>query len=185
MHDPKEKQSPKPRVSLRDRAIMLIISLIGAILILRPVIAFQNFSRGNFFIDNGFTKKAISQYQRATFLDPHFSDAYGYLGFAYKKEKRIDKAIEAYKEALKIKPQDKQVRFELGHVYFNRGDFKRAALNFQKAAELDPSDLDAQNMQGIAFHKMGRTEEAISIWENILKKNPQYGPAKTNLDKLK
>ncbi len=185
MQDIKAEQAPDLKVSLRDRAIMLAISLIGAILILRPAIAFQNISRGNFFIDNGFTGRAISQYQRAIFLDPGFADVYGYLGFAYKKEKQMDKATEAYKKALEINPRDKQAYFELGNIYFSRDNMEKATDSFRKAAELDPFDLNARNMHANSLQKNGRIEEAISIWEGILKKNPEYEPAQTNLSKYK
>lgn len=180
-----ETPDPSPKVSMRDRLIMLALCLVGAIVVLRPVIAFQNFSRGNFFLDNGSPKKAISQYQRAILLSPDFSDAYGYLGFAYKQSKQINEAIKAYNKALEINPKDSQVYFELGGVYFNRKDFKTAASYFQKAAALNPSDPNYRNMYAVSLYRIGRADEAISIWEGILQKNPEYNPAKINLDKYR
>jgi len=185
MPDAKEKPTFKMKVSLRDRAIMLVLFLVGAVFILRPIIAFQNFSRGNFFLDNGFEKKAISQYQRAILLNPGFPEVYGWLGFAYKRNKQIDKAIEIYKKALKVDPRDKQVCFELGVIYLQRKDLKAAISYFEKAVELDPLDPAAQNMLAVSYQKSNQKEKAIAIWKAILEKNPQFGPAKRHLEKLK
>jgi tetratricopeptide (TPR) repeat protein len=152
---------------------------------LRPAIAFQNYSRGNFFLDNGSAKKAINEYQRAILLDPAFSDAYSYLGFAYKEDKQIKKAIETYNRALDADSKDKQVYFELGHIYFGQENFKKAADSFEKAAQLDPADLNSRNMYAVSLHKQGKINEAISVWESILAKDPEYKPAKISLEKYK
>lgn len=175
----------KMKVSLRDRAIMLIFSIIGAVLIIRPIVAYQNFFRGNFFMDNGFTERAIGQYRRAIFLNPKFSDAYGYLGYAYKQKKQTDKAIIAYREALEINPGDSQVLFELGLIYHDREDYQKAVDHFKKAANLDSLNFNARNMEAVTYKDMGETEKAASIWEKILQDNPEYKPAQTNLEKLK
>ncbi len=172
-------------VSVRDRAIMLFLALIGAIIILRPAVAFQSYSRGNFFLDNGFIKKAISEYQRAILLDPAFSDAYSFLGFAYKKDKQIEEAISTYNKALDINPRDKQVYFELGNIYLAQESFSEAAANFGKAGQLDPADRNSRNMQAVALQKAGRNDEALSIWQDILEEDPDYKPAKINLDKYR
>ena len=180
-----EREAPDHRVSMRDRAIMLFLALLGAIVILRPAIAFQSYSRANFFLDNGSIGKAISQYQRAVLLDPSFSDAYSYLGFALKQDKQTEKAIEAYNKALEINRNDKQVFFELGHIYLSQKDFKKAAASFEKAAQLDTSDPNTKNMYAVALNKDGQTDRAIAVWEDILKKDPQYKPAQVSLDKYK
>lgn len=180
-----EKSSSKSKVSPRDRAVMLVLSMIGAFFILRPIVAFQNYARGNFYVDYGFTKKAISHYQRAILLNPNLPDAYGWLGFAYKRQKQMDKAIEVYEEGLRINPGDKQVHFEMGQIYFDRKDYRKAAISFKKAVELDSGYLSALNMLGLTYQRMGRTAEAISIWQSILKKDPTHQGAKSNLEKAK
>lgn len=184
MEEIQEGRAEKMKVSVRDRAIMLVLSLVGAVLILRPVIAFQSFSRGNFFIDNGFTKKAISHYERSVLLEPNSSDTFGWLGFSYMRDKQAGKAIEAYKRGLKINPKDKQIYSELGHVYYEKKDYRNAATNFEKTVDLDPCDLNAQNMQALSYLEMGEKDKAISVWQSILKKDPQYKPAQKNLKKL-
>lgn len=173
------------KVSLRDRAIMLILSIVSAVLIIRPIVAYQNFFRGNFFMDNGFTERAIGQYRRAIFLNPKFSDAYGYLGYAYKREKQTGKAIVAYQKALEINPKDSQALFELGLIYYDKEDYQEAIDHFKKAADLDPLNLNARNMEAVTYREIGEIEKAVSIWEKILQDNPEYKSAQTNLDKLK
>jgi len=173
------------KVSLRNRAIMLILSIVSAVLIIRPIVAYQNFFRGNFFMDNGFTERAIGQYRRAIFLNPKFSDAYGYLGYAYKREKQTNKAIAAYRKALEINSKDSQALFELGLIYHDKEDYQKAIDHFKKAADLDPLNLNARNMEAITYRDMGEIEKAVSVWEKILQDNPEYKPAQTNIDKLK
>ena len=45
------------------------------------------------------TAKAIDFFEKATKVDPNYSDAYNNLGFAYEKLGRFDAAITFYKKA--------------------------------------------------------------------------------------
>jgi tetratricopeptide (TPR) repeat protein len=117
-------------------------------------------------------------------LKPNFWEAYSWLGFAYQKDKQINKAIDAYSKAIQLNPKDKQACFELGLICFRKKNFEKAAFYFGKVTTIDPNDLNTKNLEALSYERMGKTEEAILIWKAILKSNLKFMPAKRNLKRL-
>ncbi len=140
-------------VSKKDRLIMLLMAVVLAVIFLRPVVVLQNIRRGDSFLNYGFYDRAISQYKRATLLDPRNDEAYSWLGYAYNKKGNPDKAIESYGKAIELNPADNEVNFELGVVYYRkyqetgeRDFYEKAVESFEMILDKDPFNKSAKLM---------------------------------------
>jgi tetratricopeptide (TPR) repeat protein len=54
----------------------------------------------------------------------------------------------------------------------------------RRALELDPHLIEAANNLGIALGRLGRRSEAAAVFEDTLRRAPDYWPAKVNLAEI-
>jgi len=87
-----------------------------------------------------------------------------------------------------------EVQFYLGDAYFQKGDYQQAALEFMKAKYLDAGGgldwaVTAIYNAGRCYEKLGKTEEALNLYKEIVKKwgaDSDYGKgAQQRIDILK
>lgn len=87
----------------------------------------------------------------------------------YFKQQQYDKAAQMFK-----KPQWR------GAAAYKNGDYQKAYKEFSQGA-----DATALYNQGNALAKMGKIDDAIKMYEEVLKQNPDFADAKFNLEYLK
>ena len=76
--------------------------------------AIQEFNLGNQAYQNGSMNEAIKHLNRATQIDPRYSDAYYNLGAVYFIAARYPEAKSAYESALALSPGDNGAKYYLG-----------------------------------------------------------------------
>lgn len=175
----------KQRVSLGDRAIMALLVVSLSAFFLRPFIALQSFTRAHSFVSNKRYQRAATHYRRVVLLDSDNAEGWSWLGFSYKELGKFDQALKAYKRALRLNPQDSHAYHEVGLIYFRKKDFAQAIYYLRKAAEIQPSNWGARHLLALSYLNLGRKELAISVWEEILKDNPDFGEAQEALKRLR
>jgi Flp pilus assembly protein TadD len=108
---------------------------------------------------------------------------------------RLAEAIEHYQNALAIRPDSVEARSDFGSGLAQMGLFNDAIAQYQTALRMAPDcsicrtnlELARKQMaehalhEGVAFQKMGRTEEAIAQFEAALKAEPSYAEAQNDL----
>lgn len=67
-----------------------------------------------------------------------------------------------------------QDALDQGSEYFLHSDFQRAAHAFKQAVELDPALLTAWMNLGWAYRKLHRDNDALNVWETVLKIEPRH-----------
>ena len=72
-----------------------------------------------------------------------------------------------------------------GSCLRRQGDLHNARIQFQRALNIDSSSPALQNNYANLLIDLGLFEEAETILNSLLLKNPAYGDAKANLDRLK
>jgi tetratricopeptide (TPR) repeat protein len=102
-----------------------------------------------------------------------------YIGRAYIYAEKPDykKAIEALNKAVAKDPKNAVAFLNLGEAYYKDRDQNNAYKNYRTASELDPSLLRAQLQLGVITKNTGAAfPEAVKFFNDIVAKNPNYGP---------
>ncbi|GAB4158338.1 MAG: hypothetical protein Kow00107_07260 [Planctomycetota bacterium] len=93
-------------------------------------------------------------------------------------------AIEAYKKAFsKDESQSMSLR-KLGELHFQAGDYPLCIQAMAEYLKHSPTDMEAMNILGVALSNAGKSEEAKSVFEEVVKRWPGYSKAWANYGKL-
>jgi tetratricopeptide (TPR) repeat protein len=71
--------------------------------------------------------------------------------------------------------------YRIGEAYYNSSDLNNAYTFYKKADELAPYNPEFGNKLGAVLMALNRIPEAVNVFESILKENPKFVPALTNL----
>ncbi len=91
-------------------------------------------------------------------------------GIRYHDSGDFDKAIKTYEKALKIEPKSTLVNFEISLSYFAKGDYKET-INYSDVVISQKKEymLEAYVNKGSALDLLGKTKEAIKLFDKAIK----------------
>lgn len=119
--------------------------------------------------------RGIEILQKALALVDFDPEVWNFLGIAYWKKGDGQKALEHYRKAISLDNSYALAYSNLGALYLSifmrsrkREDYFQSMEYFKKAIELDPDLAVAYRGLGLGYKAIGKTEEAISIWEKAL-----------------
>ena len=87
-------------------------------------------------------------------------------------------------QKLKWNNDDAWTDYRIGDAYYNIGKLEQAAVYLKLATELAPYNLEFKNKYGSVLVKNGKNNEAIAVFEWIIKENPKFAQAYCNLGYL-
>lgn len=101
--------------------------------------------------------------------------------------KKFDEARKSYDEAARYAPgerEKKKLRFNHGAARYMQGDFEGAADEFREALKSEDRDVQKKALfnMGNAYLKKGDVEKAVSAYMGSLAIDPNYLPAKKNIE---
>ncbi len=179
----------------------------GEIPLFERMVAFEkNFGRGHillakaYYFDHQFDR-AIKEYKTAeTIMNIYFDKTKNseagrvYAGFikgihfdlahCYESKGQLPDAVAEYEQALELDPRDPVLQNNLGADYLQLNNFDQAMIHFVQAVQLNAVDLMAKNNLGICYIQKGQFAKAKELFEEILKQDGNFGPARQNLEKL-
>ena len=142
-----------------------------------PELVKRSLAEGDFYIQEGYYRKAINSYELSRGLGALPISFYRKLGFAYFKERQYALAIEAYELFLEAKGNENPDIFaaeaSLVGVY-----------PLTSVGEGTTRDYETYNILGTAYMKTGRVLEAQRAYEKAIHLAPKYGEAYNNLARL-
>ena len=142
-----------------------------------PELVKRSLAEGDFYIQEGYYRKAINSYELSKNLSILPISFYRKLGFAYFKEGQYALAAEAYETFLEAREDDNPDVFaaeaSLVGVY-----------PLTSIGEGTTRDYETYNILGIAYMKLGRVLEAQGAYEQAIGLAPKYGEAYNNLARL-
>lgn len=153
------------------------LSRIGLSIDELPELAKRSLAEGDFHIQEGYYRKAISAYELSRELGALPINFYRKLGFAYFKEGQYALAVEAFELFLEVRDDETPDVFaaeaSLTGVY---------ALT--SVGEGATRDYETYNILGTAYAKLGRVLDAQRAYEQAIRLAPKYGEAYNNLARL-
>ena len=114
--------------------------------------------------------EAEEQLRFALDLEPEFPQLYEDLGSALAMQARFDEAIPAFERAIQLQPALPLAKRKLGQALIAAGRGNEADEALREYVEMDPER--AAIIKGAQLHQDGEIDEAIKIFREVLKKNP-------------
>jgi len=116
-------------------------------------------------------RQAIKSYKNALALKSDFYEVYYNLGVSYKALDAPVEAIESYKQYKKYN-DNTEVNMSIGEAYFELNQIDHAMNYFKIAIDLDKNNLRALKQYADILLKQDNFDEAMEIFSDVLKKDP-------------
>ena len=143
-----------------------------------PELVKRSLAEGDFYIQEGYYRKAISSYELSKKLGVLPLDFYRKLGFAYFMEGQYALAIEAYELFLKVREE------QAASNVFTAEASLTGVHPLTSIGKGTTKDYETYNILGAAYAKLGGVLEAEHIYEQAIRLAPKYGEAYNNLARL-
>lgn len=158
-------------------------------------------SLGDIYLNLQQWSPAIQIYQTAIQINPNLDWACYNLGEALYQLQRWEEAIIAYQKALDLNPNLPDIYKKLANTFYQRANIDRVSLlniyqqkiadnpyevaYYHQAIELNPQDANLYVGLGNALLYNRKIDEATVTYQMALQVNPNYEPAKIQLEKLR
>jgi len=117
-------------------------------------------------------------------LRPTHAHAYNALGYALAdRNMRLEEAQQLIEKALELAPEDPHIIDSMGWVLYRRGNLQGALAYLQKAYQLQ-ADAEIAVHLGEVLWKLGRKDEAITLWRNARTSEPGNAVLRETLGRL-
>nr|XP_013801127.1 PREDICTED: tetratricopeptide repeat protein 37-like [Apteryx mantelli mantelli] len=103
--------------------------------------------------------------------------AWLHRGLYYLRTGQPSQAVADLQAALRADPKDANCWESLGEAYLSRGSYTTALKSFTKASELNPELVYSIYRAAATEQILGKYEDAIATYQQILKKTKDYVPA--------
>jgi tetratricopeptide (TPR) repeat protein len=143
----------------------------------------------------GRVEEALGDHTRALEITPKSDFRYGYRADLLREMGRDEEALTDYTRAIELKQtvkkrsetptifdmidegryvgtRDYEVR--RGYTYYLKGEFDKALADYNRALELNPTGAtEARNGLGIVLNSLGRYEESLGYFTQVLSEEPE------------
>ena len=130
----------------------------------------------------GYWRDSITLFERALVVTTDNAMAHASLGTAFVNQNREADALTEFSRALTLKPAFSKHLSDMAQDFCAEGRLDLAAAVFRKMLEMTPDDAANHCRLGSVVARQGKWDEAIQQYEVALRLDPQYGPARTNLE---
>ena len=96
----------------------------------------------------------------------------------------ITKELESLQATVKANPGVPKPYIDLTKALIRLGKFDRAFSTYRASRAIAPEDLEIMNLGGLLLEKLGRRDEAIELWESVLKQQETNMEAGMHLARL-
>ncbi|MGI8992453.1 MAG: tetratricopeptide repeat protein [Bryobacteraceae bacterium] len=122
-------------------------------------------------------EKAAGYYRQVASVEPLLAGAHYALGHVLRKLGQEEDGLSEIAKELEIDPRNYLASYELGSGQLGRGDAAAAAPLLRRAIALRPDFTEAKTALAKAFLQLKRPEDAVSILEAVISKQPKHPTA--------
>ncbi|MBL4719573.1 MAG: tetratricopeptide repeat protein, partial [Alphaproteobacteria bacterium] len=120
----------------------------------------------------GKNEEAVSNFRRATELEPHSAILWNELGVAL-SDVNLEDAENALQKAIYLAPEMAEIHNNLGNILKARGAPEKALKCYETALERKPDYWEARGNLGVVHQVLGQADASIRCFEAILKVRPK------------
>jgi len=117
-------------------------------------------------------------------INPSFSEAEMALADIYYKKNELDFSQEHIKRVLARESENFRAHLMMGNVLFAKKRYKEALIWFRSALSINPDSQSGVYYIALASEHTGNKEEALELYQVLLKKNPDFADAAWRLKEL-
>ncbi|HEY7080753.1 MAG TPA: tetratricopeptide repeat protein, partial [Nitrososphaeraceae archaeon] len=143
--------------------------------------------KGRVYFKLGDYDKALEYYDRASKIRPRSSEFLKDIGLALYELKEYEQAIKYFNQTLNLKPNQNEIsefknlaarnltetnELKKGMMLFDSGKYEDAIICFSKVLEINSNNIQTMRFKGLAMVKLSHFDEAISCFDEALKKDP-------------
>jgi len=129
--------------------------------------------------------KAEEIYKRALSINDRSALAHLEYAKFFVQQNRQDMAEAEFKRAVEVDPQNRDARRMLASFYLaNTKQLDRAEEAFKALAELDRDRPEGRAVLADFYSAVGRYDEAVQIYQEVVSKSPDYAPGRHRLAEL-
>jgi len=129
------------------------------------------------------TKKAISAYQRSVDMEPENLDATRALAMALLGDNQLDESMKQFQQLLQADPEDIAALDRVSEIQRRQGKYAQALVTIRKARAKDPSSLEAGYNEGLLLDVLGRYDEAVGVYKQMVDATEHANGAYTQEEK--
>jgi tetratricopeptide (TPR) repeat protein len=112
---------------------------------------------GQAYADAGLPREAITEYEKAVSLCPHFADLRTKLGTLLRQVNELSHARDEYEKAVEARPSYVPARVLLGVTLLSMGQLDAAEEQWKKALEIDKESTSAKMYLRMLSTQRGKT----------------------------
>ncbi|HUU75314.1 MAG TPA: tetratricopeptide repeat protein [Methanoregulaceae archaeon] len=156
---------------------LCIIILIAAVLsiVVTPVfadtsseIALSWVQKGDDYFQREKFNESLEAYETAVAYDPYNTLSWNKLGLARIALSDFDGGIRAFKRSIALDPFYSAPWNNLGDAFYQIGDYPAAIEAYNGALAINSNDLYALVHKGINLQKMGQSDQAVGVYEDVI-----------------
>ncbi len=118
-------------------------------------------------------RKAVGYIDKAMKIDDLNPKTYFLRGQVMLETGDTIHAIKNFQKTLEVDQDFFDAQYQLGLLYLGKKN-KLAVDYFNNALNIDPNSIEAKYYLGMYYQETGNYDKALSIYERILEKNPDY-----------
>lgn len=140
-----------------------------------------DYSLGLALARQGRTKESVTLYHAALAIDPKHADSLKRMAEDLSAGGRHDAALAYLERSLKLEPTD-PTAFNIGLRTYRDEQYRTALRYFEAGLQAEgPVRMKALAMKGATLARLGRSAEAIGVYEAALRENPDNASTTRNL----
>ncbi|MCK4657004.1 MAG: tetratricopeptide repeat protein [candidate division Zixibacteria bacterium] len=139
---------------------------------------------GAVYLERKLIRQAEANFRRACELDRSYTTALNNLAIVCSQTNRIDEADRLLGRAIKLNQDDVTTLLNLGALRLKQYKPDIALELFDRAVALSPKMAQAHHYRGIALASQRMNREAAAAFRKALQLDPNYAPARLELEKV-
>ncbi|HML16283.1 MAG TPA: tetratricopeptide repeat protein, partial [Bryobacteraceae bacterium] len=132
-------------------------------------------------VSEGRMADATKEAEAASAAAPDRRDLKLFVAKLYVRSERYDDAINIYRALLDKDPKNVSLMFQLAETQRRKGDLNASMDSFRRCSQEAPSDTMCLTQLGMLLEATGKRDQAMPIWEQVLKIQPDAPVALNNL----
>lgn len=150
--------------------------------------------KGNEYYSYSLDEEAIGAYEKATEIEPEYTEAWYNLGKVHAEHSDYEEALLAFDNVIELEPKNASAWYYKAIIVFDKresipsigeqgvqskyADISEEIIqDIDKAIELDPENTAFLDAKGSLLRGMGKDEEAIEAYDKIIELDPQNAAA--------